>query len=291
MKKAFNSLGALFSKDPAGFYTFVVSNLALLVLVFLPVLLASFGYHSGVNDFFAKGSFKEARYVLSFFGLSIFFYFMYSIFVKPIQWGFYIGLANSGNAKEAWTKATGNYGRMLGLTALRLVAYFASSTTIGFIFYIILVIPLAFLAIGGATGISAYSIILGLMILVVFCAVVYFIDVTVILCLFDAVNTKETVVNIIEKTIKHGQVARSPIFLVYTATKLLLWAVVVLASIYMYNFFYIPVLIDILALLFFPIIVVGLSQPFFLDYRKVVEGLTVSSVQPVSPVDVTPPTP
>ncbi len=291
MKKAFNSLGALFSKDPAGFYTFVVSNLALLVLVFLPVLFTSFGNDPYVGGLFRKNPGIDSRYVLSFFGLSIFFYFMYSIFIKPIQWGFYIGLANSGNAKEAWAKGAGNYGRMLGLTVLRLVAYFASSTTIGFIFYIILVIPLAFLAIGGATGISAYSIILGLMILVVFCAVVYFIDVTVILCLFDAVNTKETVVNIIEKTIKSGQVARSPIFLVYTATKLLLWAVVVVASIYMYNFFYIPVLITILALLFFPIIVVGLSQPFFLDYRKVVEGLTVSSVQPVSPVDVTPPTP
>ncbi len=291
MKKAFNSLGALFSKDPAGFYTFVVSNLALLVLVFLPVLFTSFGNDPYVGGLFRKSPDIDSRYVLSFFGLSIFFYFMYSIFIKPIQWGFYIGLANSGNAKEAWTKATGNYGRMLGLTVLRLVAYFASSTTIGFIFYIILIIPLAFLAIGGVTGISAYSIILGLMILVVFCAVVYFIDVTVILCLFDAVNTKETVVNIIEKTIKHGQVARFPIFLIYTATKLLLWAMVVVASIFLYNFFYIPVLIATLAFLFFPIIVVGLSQPFFLDYRKVVEGLTIATSQPVSPVDVTPPTP
>lgn len=282
----------MFSKDPQGFYTFLVSNLALLVLVFLPVLLASFGSDPKVGSLFVKNPGFDGRVVLSYFGLSIFFYFMYSIFVKPIQWGFYIGLMGAVNAKEAWAKAAGNYGRMIGLTTLRLVAYFASSSTIGFIFYIILIIPLAFLAIGGATGSTVYLIILGLMIFVVFCAIVYFIDVTVVLCLFDAVNTKETVVNIIEKTIKHGQVARFPIFLIYTATKLILWAIVIVASIFLYEYFYIPVLVAILALLLFPVIVVGLSQPFFLDYRKVVDGLTapLQPQQPTTQVDVTPPT-
>lgn len=292
MKKAFDSLSAMFSKDPPGFYTFLVSNLALLVLIFLPVLLASFGADPKVGSLFIKNPGFDSRVVLSYFGLSIFFYFMYSIFVKPIQWGFYIGLMRTGNAKEAWAKAAGNYGRMIGLTTLRLVAYFASSSTIGFIFYIILIIPLAFLTIGGATGSTTYLIILGLMMLVVFCAIVYFIDVTVVLCLFDAVNTKETVVNIIEKTIKHGQVARFPVFLIYTATKLILWAIVIVAGIFLYEYFYIPVFVAILALLLFPVIVVGLSQPFFLDYRKVVDGLTapLEPQQPTTQVDVTPPT-
>jgi hypothetical protein len=188
------------------------------------------------------------------------------IFIRPIQYGFFIGMAKTGNTIESLKLCFANYGRLLGVNCIQLMADAAASFTISTVLYFALLIPFVLMA-EMSQSLVVFSVVGGIIVMVIFGAIVYFIDTTSMMAMFDAVLTKETVVNTIEKTIKHGQVARTPIFVILCSVQLMFLVIFGVPCFFLYQYSYILIGLGLLMIVVVPPTVVGLSYPFYLDYR------------------------
>ena len=282
MRNPFKSLSDMFSKDPAGTYIFLFTNFALLCLACLPILLLSFSGSGLAIPFDEHISYSDSMVFIGNGALSLFLMVLCHIFVRPIQYGFFIGMAKTGNAVESLKLCFGNYGRLLGVNCIQLLADATASFMISTVLYFALSIPFIMMA-AISQSLLVFIIVGGIFVLLIYGAIVYFIDSTSLMAMFDAVLTKETVVNTIEKTIKHGQVARTPIFVILCCVQIVFLVIFGVPAFFLYQYTYILIGLVLLMIVVVPPTVVGLSYPYYLKYRDVVDAQPVVANQTQTP--------
>lgn len=261
----FDSFKRLFRDNGPALIVYCVISLLLMSMLLLPALkIINIGTSVGWK-FSEHYSFSP----IAGLGASIYVYWIiYMFFVLPFQYGYLMAMFGKDEIGpiEAFKKCFSRYGRLLGIFSLYYVAQIAIASIGGFVLYLFLAVPL-FLVLYYSSFLTVALLII--VSLVVWFFYVYFIESTFVVCVFEAFFSKDTVVKAIDnsfsKTGKHRTRFATITFCCDLGILMLVALSVVLAF---YGFPYMPIIGVAVYLLIYPLLVMSLCHPVYLDLKK-----------------------
>lgn len=261
----FDSLKKMFRDNGPALVVYFVISLLLMSMLLLPALKI---IEIGTS---VEWKFSEHFFISQIAGLGASTYMLwiiYIFFVSPFQYGYLMAMLGQGNIGpiEAFKKCFSRYGRLLGIFSLYYVAQITISSIGGFVLYLFLVIPL-FLVLYYSSVLT-----IGLLIvvtLIIWFFYVYFIESTFTICVFEAFFSKDTVVKAIDNSFSKTGKQRTKLAVMILCCDMAMLVLLVLSVVLaFYGVPYLPIIGAAVYLLVYPLLVISLCYPVYLEYRQ-----------------------